>query len=140
MVPEKQEDWVKTILTQERQWGDQHNMIWNHILKEADIVELMEPVTEQTSEEAVVAEKTCFASVLEPRKIFDPLEIEANKYTRYNKNKDYMILRGSTCTTEHEKEIYERCKKAGIALKKTIPRNKGNDFKNRHYRTAAGTY
>ena len=42
-----------------------------------------------------------------------------------NKNEDYMILREATCSTEHEKEIFERCKAAGIALKKLFPGVRG---------------
>ena len=126
-VPRKSEDWIKSVKTQERPWGDQKKAMWNIITQDAGINE-DQHVRDEPDDSLFSSQPTNYQQFLnENRKVqlTDQVSIDRNKYVRYTENEDYIILRPTTCRTRDEKDIFDRMVQTGSDLKELFPAMRG---------------
>ena len=110
-VPEEgTKDWIKSVYTQETDWGDQSEMMWKQILQEGNIEPMERPPHEDSREEAIECGRSTRhlmkdePTIAETNTFYTEFKIKEQRYPSYIENKDYHMLNKKTAKDELEKE------------------------------------
>ena len=131
-VPEDgTKDWIKSVYTQETDWGDQSEMMWKQIMKDGDL-EPMERQPNETSQEGTLESGRSTEHLIrrEPKMVdtntfYTEFKIKEQRYPSYIENNEYYLLNGKTAKDDVEKELYKRMVKAAVKINRIFPSVRG---------------
>ena len=131
-VPEEgTKDWIKSVYTQETDWGDQSEMMWKQILQEGNVEPIERHLEEDKREEIIESGRSTRHlmrkehNVSETNAFYTEFKIKEQRYPSYIENQDYYLLNKKTAKDEIEKELYARMVKAAVKINKIFPSVRG---------------
>ena len=127
----KTKEWVKSVYTQETDWGDQGEMMWKQIVKDGGLEAIKKQTEETINEETIECGRSTEHLVKRhPEKAdtntyFTEFKIREQRYPSYMENNDYQLLNRKSAKDSIEKELYERMVKAAVKLNRIFPSVRG---------------